>query len=252
MCRDLPETAVSSERPMGQRKQSLHPEEGLRRPPGQVPPHCWSPVSHLLGQPRPLRRSQACSPRLWLPSWPGSIYFQTTRSSVSLSTPGESQVMWRTPAHLENPAQSHRWSQHPWSADDPITLSHTGSHLPATWLQAQGMVRVGGRGWRQAHHQAPWGMCQCPGAAVTNGRKVSVVLAQLWRPEVPDQGVGGTTSPAKALREGRPASSVLELRTSRCTSWVSERQRNQTSNCQHPLDHQKNKRVPGKHLLLFY
>ena len=28
-------------------------------------------------------------------------------------------------------------------------------------------------------------------------------------------------------------------RTSRCTRWVSKRQRNQRSNCQHPLDHRK-------------
>ena len=133
---------------------------------------------------------------------------------------------------------------HLWSADDPITLSHTGSHLPATWLQARGRVRVGGRGWGQAHYQSPWGLCQCSGAAVTNDHEV-------WRPEVPDQGVGGTTSPAKTLQEGPPASSVLELRTARCTSWVSKRERNQTSNCQHPLDHWKSKRVPGKHLLFY-
>ena len=31
-----------------------------------------------------------------------------------------------------------------------------------------------------------------------------------------------------------------------------ERQRNQRSNCQHPLDHQKSKRVPEKHLLLLH
>ena len=31
-----------------------------------------------------------------------------------------------------------------------------------------------------------------------------------------------------------------------------ERQRNQRSSCQHPLDHQKSKRVPEKHLLLLY
>ena len=31
-----------------------------------------------------------------------------------------------------------------------------------------------------------------------------------------------------------------------------KRQRNQRSNCQHPLDHRKSKRVPEKHLLLFY
>ena len=31
-----------------------------------------------------------------------------------------------------------------------------------------------------------------------------------------------------------------------------KRQKNQTSNCQHPLDHGKSKRVPEKHLFLFY
>ena len=31
-----------------------------------------------------------------------------------------------------------------------------------------------------------------------------------------------------------------------------KRQRNQRSNCQHPLDHRQSKRVPGKHLLLLY
>ena len=31
-----------------------------------------------------------------------------------------------------------------------------------------------------------------------------------------------------------------------------KRWRNQRSNCQHPLDHQKSKRVPEKHLLLLY
>ena len=43
-----------------------------------------------------------------------------------------------------------------------------------------------------------------------------------------------------------------------CDPWTSryssfgERQRNQRSNCQHPLDHGKGKRVPEKHLLLLY
>ena len=40
--------------------------------------------------------------------------------------------------------------------------------------------------------------------------------------------------------------------TSRCSSWFEKRQRNQRSNCQHPLDHQKSKRVPEKHPLLLY
>ena len=34
--------------------------------------------------------------------------------------------------------------------------------------------------------------------------------------------------------------------------WISKRQRNQRSNCQHLLDHRKSKRVPEKHILLFY
>ena len=48
------------------------------------------------------------------------------------------------------------------------------------------------------------------------------------------------------------ASTVCELWTSKCSSWFYERQRNQRSNCQHPLDHRKSNRVPEKHLFLFY
>ena len=40
--------------------------------------------------------------------------------------------------------------------------------------------------------------------------------------------------------------------TPRCSSWFSKRQRNQISNCQHPLGHQKSKKVPEKHVLLLY
>ena len=39
---------------------------------------------------------------------------------------------------------------------------------------------------------------------------------------------------------------IYELRTSRCTSWIWKRQRNQRSNCQHPLDHRKSKGIPEK------
>ena len=46
------------------------------------------------------------------------------------------------------------------------------------------------------------------------------------------------------------ASTVHELRTSRFSSLILKRQRNQRSNCQHPLDYRKSKRIPGKHLLL--
>ena len=37
------------------------------------------------------------------------------------------------------------------------------------------------------------------------------------------------------------ASTVCEPRTSRCSSWIQKRQRNQRSNCQHLLAHQKGK-----------
>ena len=41
-------------------------------------------------------------------------------------------------------------------------------------------------------------------------------------------------------------STVHELRNSRCRSWVSKRQRNQRSNCQHSLYHGKSKGIPKK------
>ena len=50
----------------------------------------------------------------------------------------------------------------------------------------------------------------------------------------------------------RQTSTVHELRTSRCSSWILKRQRNQRSNCQHLLDHKKSKRVPKIHLLLLW
>ena len=47
-------------------------------------------------------------------------------------------------------------------------------------------------------------------------------------------------------------STVHHLLTSKCSSLILKRQRNQRSNCQHLLDHRKSKRVPEKHLLLLY
>ena len=41
-----------------------------------------------------------------------------------------------------------------------------------------------------------------------------------------------------------------ESRTSRCSSWIQKKQRNQRSNCQYLLDHRKSKRISEKHLLL--
>ena len=42
------------------------------------------------------------------------------------------------------------------------------------------------------------------------------------------------------------ASAVHELRTSRCRNWIQKRWDKQRSNCQHPLDHRKSKRIPEK------
>ena len=39
------------------------------------------------------------------------------------------------------------------------------------------------------------------------------------------------------------------LPSSRCSRWIQKRQRNQRSNCQHPLDHKKSERGPEKHRL---
>ena len=39
------------------------------------------------------------------------------------------------------------------------------------------------------------------------------------------------------------ASTVYELRTSKCSSWLQKRQKNQRSNCQHPLDRRKSKSI---------
>ena len=47
------------------------------------------------------------------------------------------------------------------------------------------------------------------------------------------------------------ALAACEPRTSRCTSWIQKRQRNQRSNCQHPLDQRESKRIPEKHYFNF-
>ena len=36
------------------------------------------------------------------------------------------------------------------------------------------------------------------------------------------------------------------MRTSRCSSWIQKRQRNQRSNCQHLLNHRESKKIPPK------
>ena len=44
------------------------------------------------------------------------------------------------------------------------------------------------------------------------------------------------------------SSTVCELRISRCSNRIQQRQRNQRSNCQYPLDYRKRKRVPEKNI----
>ena len=47
-----------------------------------------------------------------------------------------------------------------------------------------------------------------------------------------------THQQSSAQNSPRKASTVCELRTSRCSRWIQKRQRNQRSNCQHLLGHQ--------------
>ena len=46
----------------------------------------------------------------------------------------------------------------------------------------------------------------------------------------------------------KPGLTVCEPWPSRFSSWIQKRQRSQRPICQHPLDHQKSKKVPEKHL----
>ena len=55
-----------------------------------------------------------------------------------------------------------------------------------------------------------------------------------------------THQQSNAQNSPSKASTVHEPKTSRCSSWIQKRQRNQRSNCQHLLDHKKSKRVPEK------
>ena len=50
-----------------------------------------------------------------------------------------------------------------------------------------------------------------------------------------------TCQQSNAQNSPSQASMVSELRTSKCSSWIQKKQRNQRSNCQHLLDHRKSK-----------
>ena len=57
-----------------------------------------------------------------------------------------------------------------------------------------------------------------------------------------------THQQSNAQNSPSQASTVCELRTSRCSSWIQKRQMNQRSNCQHPLEHRKSKRIQEKNI----
>ena len=61
-----------------------------------------------------------------------------------------------------------------------------------------------------------------------------------------------TRQQSNAQNSPSQASTIDEPWTSKCSSSFLKRQMNQWSNCQHPLDHQKSKRIPEKHLLMLY
>ena len=58
-----------------------------------------------------------------------------------------------------------------------------------------------------------------------------------------------TCQQSNAQNSPSQASTVREPRTSRCSNLIQKRQRNQRSNCQHPLGNRNSKKVPEKHLL---
>ena len=55
-----------------------------------------------------------------------------------------------------------------------------------------------------------------------------------------------THQQSNAQNSPNEAPAICEQRTFRCLSWIQKKQRNWRSNCQHPLDHRKSKRVPEK------
>ena len=68
--------------------------------------------------------------------------------------------------------------------------------------------------------------------------------------KVPHNCTHFTCQQSNAQNFSSQSSTVHEQRTS--SSWIQKRQRNQRSNCQHPLAHRKSKIIPEKYLLLLH
>ena len=60
-----------------------------------------------------------------------------------------------------------------------------------------------------------------------------------------------TCQQSNAQNSPSHAATVHELWTSKYSSWIQKRQRNQRSNCQHPLDHRKSKGIPENSYFCF-
>ena len=61
-----------------------------------------------------------------------------------------------------------------------------------------------------------------------------------------------THQQSNAQNSPSQASIVCEPKTSRCSSWIQKRQRNQRSKCKHPPHHRKSKIIPEIHLFLLH
>ena len=64
--------------------------------------------------------------------------------------------------------------------------------------------------------------------------------------KLPHNCINLTCQQSNAQNSPSQASTVCEPQIYRCSSWIQKRQRTQRSNCQHPLDHRKSKRIPEK------
>ena len=60
--------------------------------------------------------------------------------------------------------------------------------------------------------------------------------------KLPDHCAHFTCLQGNAQNSPSQASKLHEPRTSRCSSWIYKKQRNQRSNCLYPLDHRKSKK----------
>ena len=71
-------------------------------------------------------------------------------------------------------------------------------------------------------------------------KSVFILIPRQRMFKLPQNCIHFTCQQGNAQNPSSQTSTIHELRTSRCTSWIQKRQRNQRSKCQHLLDHRKN------------